>query len=86
MTAHCPTTETEPSDHHDRSVIASVAVKTTATTTRAVRGTTFWLSIALPFAALALFTIGTERATLYAVGLLAGSAVTAYLGHSYCVR
>ncbi len=86
MTAHCPPPEIEPSDRQNRSAIASAAAKTTTTTTRAVRGTTFWLSIVLPFLALALFAIGTERATLYAVGLLAGSAVTAYLGHSYCVR
>ncbi len=86
MTAYCPTQETEPGDHQDRSPTTTAVAKTTAATRRAIRGTTFWLSIVFPFAALALFAIGTETATLYALGLLGGSAVTAYLGHSYCVR
>lgn len=51
-----------------------------------IRATTFWLAIVLLFFALALFAIGTETATVYALGLLAGSAVAAYLGHSYCAR
>lgn len=51
------------------------------TAARVVRGTAFWVAVALPFLAVALLALGGDPSRVGA--LLAGNAVALVVGHDY---